>query len=143
MNQQSNNPFEKFVRERSKKRDSVSPEPMSAAGIDDMLEALDRVLNDEVTIENIEALEPAPILETIQTILEEISEVLQRLEGVANVESDREVATFVEQTRLKLDRLLKRFSQMPYPAAGLMEFELDFEALHDFMLSPDVSRLAS
>lgn len=144
MNPEFNNPFENFVRQRNAKNEirSVRHEHMSANNIDDMLEALDRVLQDDVTVSNVAAEEPAPIIATIEAILEEISNACGRLEQAAKIQGDREFSGFAEQLRPKLDRLLMRVSQYSNPAVGMVEYELDFEALHRFMLSPDVSSLA-
>lgn len=143
MNPTFNNPFEKFVRERNETAEPVVRQPMDARNIDDMLAALDRVLNDDVTIQNVEAEQPAPILETVEAILLELTDACARLELAATADGAEEIVNFVANTRPQLQKLLRRFGKFCDPVTGHVEFELDFEALHAFMLYPDVSNLAS
>ena len=138
-------PFSEFARKRRSGLDSVAPEPMDASSIDDMLDALDRVLSDEECAINEEAVDPAPIIETVRAILTELAESCDRLEQAAEQEGDRVVGEFVLALRPRLWLLIHRVNETPNPnpAAGPIEIELDYAGLHDFMMCPDIDRLAS
>ncbi len=139
-----NDPIDAFERKRRMQEgDTPSLEPMDASGIDDMLDALDRVLSAEETQVNVDAMEPAPIVETVVAILHDLQDNCKRLAVAAAREGDVLSQEFLTVIQPRLQFLIKRAEDMPLPAAGAIEVELDYEALHAFMLDPDIDRLAS
>ncbi len=133
-------PFKEYARQRRSVQNEVPAEPMDASSIDDMLDALDRVLSAEECALNVEAAQPAPIVETVKAILTELSESCERLEQAAAREEDGVVAEFVALLRPRLWLLIRRVNEFPGPAAGPIEIELDYAGLHDFMMFPDIER---
>ena len=108
-----------------------------------MLDAIDRVLGDGATVKNNVSRDPAPIMETVEMILDELRGACVRLEAAATDAVDNEALRFVADARPRIEQLIERKDELARPAAGDIEIELDYAALHEFMLAPDLQRLAS
>ncbi len=138
-----NDPIDDFARLRRTSPEDLGEPVLDASNIDDMLDALDRVLSAEETQESQGHEEAAPIVETVRSILDELDEACGRLETAARLEDDPLVLDFVASLRSRLWFLIRRADEVRGPAAGPIEIELDYEGLHDFMLFPDLERIAS
>ena len=130
MTHRSEDLFEKFRTHRSERTRRPAPKAISG-DINELLDCIDRVFGRASGDEGDAA---APLIEA----LGRVADALEEVEKVAIPPAiSMRISRFLAATRVQVHDLIARAREADAPS-GPIEIELTYDALHEFMMAPDV-----